>query len=34
MADTGATLVVLTYDEAERLGLLPRSRDFFGPSRD
>jgi len=28
MADTGATLVVLTYKDAERLGLSPRSLDF------
>jgi aspartyl protease family protein len=28
MADTGATLVVLTYDEAERLGLSPQRLDF------
>jgi len=30
MADTGATLVVLTYEDAERLGLSPRSLDFSG----
>jgi aspartyl protease family protein len=30
MADTGATLVVLTYEDAERLGLAPRSLDFSG----
>jgi aspartyl protease family protein len=30
MADTGATLVVLTYEDAERLGLSPRSLDFTG----
>jgi aspartyl protease family protein len=28
MADTGATLVALTYEDAERLGLAPRSLDF------
>jgi aspartyl protease family protein len=28
MADTGATLVVLTYDDAARLGLSPQSLDF------
>ena len=30
MADTGATLVVLTYEDAERLGLSPRSLEFSG----
>jgi aspartyl protease family protein len=30
MADTGATLVALTYEDAERLGLSPRSLDFSG----
>jgi aspartyl protease family protein len=30
MADTGATLVVLTYEEASRLGLSPHSLDFTG----
>jgi aspartyl protease family protein len=30
MADTGATLVVLTFEDAERLGLSPRSLDFAG----
>jgi aspartyl protease family protein len=30
MADTGATLVVLTYEDAARLGLSPRSLDFTG----
>jgi aspartyl protease family protein len=28
MADTGATLVVLAYEDAERLGLSPHSLDF------
>jgi clan AA aspartic protease (TIGR02281 family) len=28
MADTGATVVALTYEDAERLGLSPRSLDF------
>ena len=28
MADTGATLVVLTYEDAARLGLSPHSLDF------
>jgi aspartyl protease family protein len=28
MADTGATLVALTYEDAERLGLAPRGLDF------
>lgn len=28
MADTGATLVVLTYEDAARLGLSPQSLDF------
>jgi len=28
MADTGATLVVLTYEDAERAGLSPHSLDF------
>jgi aspartyl protease family protein len=30
MADTGATLVVLTYEDAARLGLSPRSLDYTG----
>ena len=30
MADTGATLVVLTYEDAERVGLSPQSLDFSG----
>jgi aspartyl protease family protein len=30
MADTGATLVVLTYEEAARVGLSPHSLDFSG----
>jgi aspartyl protease family protein len=30
MADTGATLVVLTFEDAARLGLSPRSLDFSG----
>jgi aspartyl protease family protein len=30
MADTGATLVVLTYDDAARLGLSPHSLDYTG----
>jgi aspartyl protease family protein len=30
MADTGATLVVLTYEDAARLGLSPHSLDFSG----
>ena len=30
MADTGATLVVLSYEDADRLGLSPRSLDFTG----
>jgi aspartyl protease family protein len=30
LADTGATLVVLSYDDAEKLGLFPRSLDFTG----
>lgn len=29
-ADTGATLVVLTYEDAARLGLSPQSLDFSG----
>ena len=29
MVDTGATLVVLSYEEAERLGLSPRNLDFW-----
>ena len=33
MADTGATLVVLTFEDAERLGLSPRSLDFSGQAR-
>ena len=30
MADTGATVVVLAYEETERLGSAPRSLDFSG----
>ena len=30
MADTGASVVVLSFEDAERLGLSPRSRDFTG----
>lgn len=30
MADTGATLVVLSYEDAARLGLSPQSLDFTG----
>ncbi len=30
MADTGATLVVLTYEDAARLGLSPQGLDFSG----
>lgn len=30
VADTGATLVVLTYEDAARLGLSPHSLDFSG----
>ena len=30
MADTGATLVVLSYEDAARLGLSPQSLDFSG----
>lgn len=30
IADTGATLVVLSYEDAERLGLSPRGLDFSG----
>ncbi len=30
MADTGATLVVLSFEDAEKLGLSPRSLDFTG----
>jgi len=30
MVDTGATLVVLSYEDAERLGLSPRNLDFWG----
>jgi aspartyl protease family protein len=30
MADTGTTLVVLTYEDAERLGLSPQRLDFSG----
>jgi aspartyl protease family protein len=30
MADTGATFVVLTYEDASRLGLSPHSLDFTG----
>jgi aspartyl protease family protein len=33
MADTGATLVVLSFEDAERLGLSPRSLDFSGRAR-
>jgi len=31
VADTGATFVMLTYEDAERLGLSPRSLDFSAP---
>jgi aspartyl protease family protein len=31
MADTGATLVVLTYEDARRLGLSPHNLDFSAP---
>jgi len=31
VADTGATYVVLTYDDAERLGLSPHTLDFSAP---
>ena len=31
VADTGATYVVLTYDDAQRLGLSPHSLDFSAP---
>lgn len=31
VADTGATLVVLTYEDAARLGLSPQSLDFSAP---
>ncbi len=31
VADTGATLVVLTYEDAEHLGLSPQSLDFSAP---
>ena len=34
VADTGATFVVLTYEDAERLGLSPRSLDFSAPGAD
>jgi aspartyl protease family protein len=30
MADTGATLVVLSFEDAEKLGLSPRSLNFTG----
>jgi aspartyl protease family protein len=30
MADTGATLVFLTYEDAEQLGLSPQQLDFYG----
>jgi aspartyl protease family protein len=30
MADTGASVVVLSFEDAERLGLSPRSLDFTG----
>ena len=30
MADTGATLVMLTYEDASRLGLSPHSLDYTG----
>lgn len=33
MADTGATLVVLRYEDAERIGLSPRSLEFSGRAR-
>jgi aspartyl protease family protein len=31
VADTGATYVVITYDDAERLGLSPHTLDFSAP---
>jgi aspartyl protease family protein len=31
VADTGATYVVITYDDAERLGLSPQTLDFSAP---
>jgi hypothetical protein len=31
VADTGATFVVITYDDAERLGLSPHTLDFSAP---
>jgi len=31
VADTGATYVVLTYDDARRLGLSPQTLDFSAP---
>lgn len=31
VADTGATYVVLTYDDAQRLGFSPHSLDFSAP---
>jgi hypothetical protein len=34
MANTGATLVVLSYEDAERLGLAPRSLDFLRAGSD
>jgi len=33
VADTGATLVVLSFEDAERLGLSPNSLDFSGVSQ-
>lgn len=31
VADTGATFVVITYEDAQRLGLSPQSLDFSAP---
>jgi aspartyl protease family protein len=33
MADTGATVVVLSFEDAEKLGLSPRSLDFSGAAK-
>jgi aspartyl protease family protein len=33
MADTGATVVVLSFEDAERVGLSPRSLDYTGLAR-
>lgn len=33
MADTGATLVMLSFEDADRLGLAPRSLDFSASTR-